>query len=105
MYLQNNFLLDLGFHRIRDKNSNQYPKFIESIKDEINRNDIISGCFEYQHNHKFILVVLQQGNVILLQAERRGKHHTIRIEANEFLNDTFVNKTIKNYVDEYGIYK
>jgi len=107
MYLQNDFLLDLEFHQIGEesKKSDKYPKFMTNIPNKITNKDVISGCFERKHDYKFVIAVLQQGNIIVIQAEKRGFKNVIRLEVNTFMNQQFLNSVITNYVESYELHK
>jgi len=102
MYLSKSFVESLGFQRIKEKKPGFHPPFILPIKDEFDDNEIHSGSFEMRKNHKNIfLAVLKQGNIIVLQSEKKGQPTKInKFDGNSDSNGKLVQELIKTYVNE-----
>ena len=86
MYLNKAFVESLEFNEIKEKKPGLHPPFILSIKSEFLDNGMHSGAFEMRKNNKNIfLAILKQGNIIVLQAEKKGQiMNPIKLEGNHF---------------------
>jgi len=101
MFLKKSFVESLGFQRIKEKKPGFHPPFILPIKDEFDDNEIHSGSFEMRKNHKSIfLAVLKQGNIIVLQSEKKGQPiNSIKFDGNSFIDEHLLHHLIQYYTD------
>ena len=103
MYLTKTFVESLGFQRIKTKQPGFHPPIILPIKEEFEGNEIHAGAFELKNNHKTIfLAVLKQGNVIVLQSEKKGTPiNSLKIDGNSYRSKNLIEELITTYIKHY----